>query len=144
MKTLYIFKSGFPAFFLPLAPEVAQDELERHGMIAGGGSMLAVVTLQVLLTFAVVAWLVRSFQQRKKDTEFLRMSCVSKKVFHQGRWMSVESYLADQHNIVVSHGMTPEESDAWLRESREWAEAEIANENEIEAETTGRLQPVLK
>ncbi len=135
---MYIFKTGFPAFFLPLAPEVVHDELQRHGLIAGSSGMLIVVALQFLLTLGIVLWLVRTVHRHKQNTAFLKMSCVSKKVFHQGKWMSVEKYLADHHNIVVSHGMTPEESDAWLREAREWADSQYPER------AAGKLEVALK
>jgi hypothetical protein len=54
------------------------------------------------------------------------MSCVSKKVFHNATWMSVEQYLADHHNVFVSHGMTPEEANDWMRESEAFLERERA------------------
>lgn len=137
MKTIYFFKSVLPALLLPLAPQVAQAELQRHGVVTGAGGILLVALLQILLTIGVAAWLLHS-QSRKGNQSFLRMSCVSKKVYHQGQWMTVEKYLAEHHNIVVSHGLTPEESDAWLREARDWAaRGAIGNQG-------GNLEPALK
>jgi hypothetical protein len=52
------------------------------------------------------------------------MSCVSKKVFFKGTWMTVEQYLAEQHNVVVSHGMTPEESKEWIADAEEYLRRE--------------------
>jgi hypothetical protein len=121
MKTFYLIKSFLPFLFLPIAPGLVQVELERQGLLVhGSNAAAATLILQVIFTLGVVAWLAYIVKRKKQATEFLRMSCVSKKVFHQGRWMSVEQYLADFHNITVSHGMTPEESDNWMRESEEW------------------------
>ncbi len=136
MKTFYILKI-LPALLLPLAPAVVQAELQRHGVAIGNNAFCLIIVLQILLTFGIVARLVRSLH-RKNDKAFLRMSCVSKKVCVQGQWMSVEKYLADHHNIVVSHGMTPEESDEWLRDARAWADREFS------ADSVGELEPALK
>lgn len=137
MKTIYLFKSVLPALLLPLAPQVAQTELQRHGFATSTEGGLMIAFMQILLTVAVASWLLRALP-RKNGRAFLRMSCVSKKVYHNGQWMTVEKYLAEHHNIVVSHGMTPEESDEWLRDSREWADRRMT-------ETAPRhLEPALK
>jgi hypothetical protein len=68
------------------------------------------------------------------------MSCVSKKVHFQGRWMTVESYLAEQHGIEVSHAMTPEESQAWLADAEEYLRQEIPS---LEADQTGALPEII-
>jgi hypothetical protein len=121
MKTFYLIKSFLPFVFLPIAPGVVQVELERQGILAhGGNAAVFTIVVQIVFTLGVIAWLARAVKSKNQVKEFLRMSCVSKKVFHQGQWMSVEQYLADYHNIVVSHGMTPEESNDWMRESEEW------------------------
>jgi len=99
---------------------MVQVELVRQGFISGSNTAFMTILLQVALAFAVMAWVAHKAHRRNVATAFLKMSCVSKKVFHDGQWMTVEKYLADHHNIVVSHGMTPEESEAWLRDSEEW------------------------
>ena len=50
--------------------------------------------------------------------------------------MTVERYLADRHNIVVSHGMTPEESMEWLKDAREWVRAQAASDKNQSYRTT--------
>ena len=124
MKTLYLIKSFLPFIFLPLAPGLAQVELERHGVLTYGNGAIFALAMQVVFTLGIITWLVRSANSKNKAKAFLRMSCISKKVFDHGEWVSVEKYLADNYNIVVSHGMTPEESKAWLRESEEWLRVE--------------------
>jgi len=123
MKTLYLIKSFAPFIFLPIAPGVVQVELERQGILTYGSSNLLTIAIQVAFTLLVIAWLAHRMNVNQK-TAFLKMSCVSKKVFHRGQWMSVEQYLADHHNVVVSHGMTPEEATVWMRESEEWLREE--------------------
>ena len=124
MKTFYLIKSFLPFIFLPLAPGLAQVELERHGVLTYGNGAIFALAMQVVFTLGIITWLVRSANKKNKAKAFLRMSCISKKVFHQGQWVSVEQYLADNYNVVVSHGMTPEESKAWVRESEEWLREE--------------------
>jgi hypothetical protein len=124
MKTFYLIKSFLPFVFLPIAPGVIQVELERRGLLTYGSSAFFTILMQVIFTLGIIVWLARVVNQKNKTKAFLRMSCVSKKVFYQGRWISVEQYLADYHNVVVSHGMTPEESTAWVHESEEWLRRE--------------------
>jgi hypothetical protein len=135
MKTFYLIKSFLPFIFLPIAPGVVQVELERQGLLTYGGSAFLTVLMQIIFTLGIIVWLARAVNRQNETKAFLKMSCVSKKVFYRGQWVSVEQYLADYHNIVVSHGMTPEESDAWVRESEEWLrtkqELEIFEETEI-------------
>jgi hypothetical protein len=122
MKTLYLIKSILPFIFLPVAPGMLQIELARQGFLAGDWAILAVI-VQGILTLGMVRWLGRHIYH-KREKAFLRMSCVSKKVFFQGRWMTVEQYLAEQHNVVVSHGMTPEESQQWVADAEEYLRRE--------------------
>ena len=126
MKTIYLLKSFVPFVFLPFAPGVVQMELERMGLLShGGSSAYFALLIQITFSAGIVWWLVRTVKQKNETTKaFLKMSCVSKKVFHNGAWMSVEQYLADHHNVVVSHGMTPEEATDWMRESEEYLERE--------------------
>jgi len=128
MKTFYFIKSFLPFIFVPIAPGVVQVELQRQGLLTYGSSALFAVVMQIFFTLGIIVWLARAVNRKNKMKAFLRMSCISKKVFHQGQWVSVEQYLADNHNIVVSHGLTPEESKAWLRESEEW----LREEKELE------------
>jgi hypothetical protein len=124
MKTIYLIKPFVPFLFLPFAPGVMQAELERLGLIPHGSAGSLTIFLQVVLLLGVVSWIARAVAKRKQQSQqakaFLTMSCVSKKVLHNGKWMSVEQYLADHHNVVVSHGMTPEEANNWMRESEEY------------------------
>jgi hypothetical protein len=141
MKTFYLLKSFFPFVFLPIAPGVVQVELERHGLLSYGAGAYLSISIQIAFTLAVIVWLVHSRQraQTKEQVKaFLKMSCVSKKVFHGGNWITVERYLAENHNITVSHGMTPEESTAWLRQSEEW----LRNESEIDFHATADVESV--
>jgi len=122
MKTIYLIKSFIPFLFLPLAPGVVQVELERYGLLTYSSSALLTILVQIAFALALIAWLAHTLNKKNETKAFLKMSCVSKKVFHNGEWMSVEQYLADHHNIVVSHGLTPEEANVWMRESEEWIE----------------------
>ena len=137
MKTIYLIKSFIPFLFLPLAPGVLQVELERYGLLTNG-SATVLIMLQIFFTLAVIGWLAHMLNKKSaaKDKAFLKMSCVSKKVFHNGIWMSVEQYLADHHNIQVSHGMTPEEADKWMRESEAWMGQETRVLETSEAEVS--------
>ena len=138
MKTFYIIKTIFPFLFLPIAPGVVQVELQRQGIIAAGGSAFAAVLMQIILTIAIIFWLAHLAHRKNETKSFLKMSCVSKKVFFQGQWMTVEKYLADYHNIMVSHGMTPEESIEWLNEAQAWVDSQV------DAQTEAELEPYLK
>ena len=124
VKTIYLIKSFLPFIFLPIAPSVVQVELERQGLLTYGTTPLFSVMLQVILTVGIIALLAFRAHRQSKEKAFLRMSCISKKVYHQNRWISVEQYLAESHNVVVSHGMTPEEMRAWLDESEEFLRKE--------------------
>lgn len=122
MKTFYLIKSLLPLIFLPVAPGMLQIELARQGLLTGSWAMVA-IGAQGAFTLGTLAWL-GFVIFRKQDKAFLRMSCVSKKVFFHGRWMSVEQYLAEYHNIVVSHGMTPEETQEWIADAEEYLRRE--------------------
>jgi hypothetical protein len=124
VKTLYLIKSFLPFIFLPIAPSVVQVELERQGLLSYATSPLFSILVQFVLTLGIITWLAVRAHRENKAKAFLRMSCVSKKVFHQERWITVEQYLAEHHNVVVSHGMTPEESKAWIDESEEYLRKE--------------------
>ncbi len=129
MKTIYLTKSFLPLIFLPFAPGMIQAELERHGLLNYGNGPLFAFLVQIAFTLGIVIWISRIINRKSQTTKaFLKMSCISKKVFYSGRWMSVEQYLAENHNVVVSHGMTPEEATSWIRESEEWLREEKALE----------------
>ena len=128
MKTFYLFKSFLPIICLPIAPGVLQVELQRQGLLSGNTSVLIAILLQILFTLVIILWVTRAIKHEHDEKAYLKMSCVSKKVYHEGEWMTVERYLADRHNIVVSHGMTPEESTEWLRDAREWVRCQAASE----------------
>lgn len=131
MKTYYFIKSILPYFFLPLAPGMVQVELARQGLITNGPTGLLAFFMQVFFTLGIIVFLGRAIHRKNETKAFLRMSCVSKKVFLKGKWVSVEQYLAEHHNVVVSHGMTPEEMEEWLRESEQYLrEVDIPLESE--------------
>lgn len=122
MKTLYLLKSLLPFIFLPVAPGVLQIELARQGFLTGSCAGY-VIAAQGIFTLGTIAWLgLIIIRQRQKA--FVRMSCVSKKVYFQGQWMTVEQYLAEHHNVHVSHGMTPEESQAWIADAEDYLRRE--------------------
>jgi hypothetical protein len=123
MKTFYLIKSLLPFIFLPVMPGVLQVELLRQGVLHGSGAV-SVIVMQGIFTLGIIGWLARAIH-RKQAKAFLRMSCVSKKVFINDKWMSVEQYLAENHNIVVSHGMTPEESKAWVADAEDYVRREV-------------------
>ena len=126
MKTFYLIKSFLPFVCLPIAPGVLQVELQRQGLLTGSGSVMLAVVVQIIFTIGIIVWLTRTIGRENEEKAYLKMSCVSKKVYHEGEWMTVERYLADRHNIVVSHGMTPEESNEWLEDAREWVRGQAA------------------
>jgi hypothetical protein len=117
MKTFYFLKSTFPYLLLPVAPGAVQFELARLGLFANGAAGLVLFAFQVAFTLVFAIYLGRLIHRRCEEKSFVRMSSVSKKVFHRGCWMPVEQYLDEHHNVVVSHALTPEESEAWVRES---------------------------
>ena len=122
MKTYYVLKTLLPLIFLPIAPGVLQFELARQGLLTGPWAPY-VIAAQGIVTLVTIAWLAYAARARGRK-EFLRMSCVSKRVFFRERWMTVEQYLADNHNVVVSHGMTPEESQAWVADAEDYLRRE--------------------
>ena len=134
---LYLLKSILPFLFLPVAPGVLQIELARQGLMTGNWAV-SIIAAQGIFTLGIIAWLGLVIT-RKRQGAFLRMSCISKKVHFQGRWMSVESYLAENHNIQVSHAMTPEESRAWLADADDYLRQEIPS---IDADQTAALPEV--
>ena len=74
---------------------------------------------QFLIGVGMLFWVARNLDRVEALKKVIKMSCVSKKVCHDGKWMTVEEYLMNHHNVVVSHGMTPEEAETWVRESLE-------------------------
>jgi hypothetical protein len=122
MKTYYLVKTLLPLIFLPIAPGVLQFELARQGLLTGVWAAY-LIAAQGLVTLVTIVLLGRAAWGRGRK-EFLRMSCVSKKVFFGDRWMTVEQYLAENHNVVVSHGMTPEESKAWVADAEDYLRRE--------------------
>ena len=122
MKTLYLLKTLLPFIFLPIAPGFLQIELARQGYLAGHWAAY-VIAAQGIFTLGTIVWLGLVIT-RQREKAFLRMSCVSKQVYFQGRWMTVEQYLAEHHNIHVSHGMTPEESQAWVADAEKYIREE--------------------
>jgi len=138
MKILYFTKTLLPLVFLPVAPGVLQLELAHQGLMTGYWADLIIVA-QGFFTLGIIAWIGLSIT-RQRQKPFLRMSCVSKKVYHQNRWMTVESYLAEQHGIEVSHAMTPEESKAWLADADQYLRQELPP---LQADQTGPLPDMM-
>lgn len=44
----------------------------------------------------------------RKDDDILTMCAWSKRILHQGRWLTIEEYLRDVHGLTVSHGLAPD------------------------------------
>lgn len=126
MKTLYLIKSILPFIFLPIAPGMLQIELARQGVLTGYWAF-GIIAAQGIFTLGTIGWLGLMIARRERKA-FLRMSCVSKKVFFQGRWMTVEQYLAEHHNVVVSHGMTPEETREWVADAEQYLREQIPHD----------------
>ncbi len=136
MKTLYLIKSILPFIFLPVAPGVLQIELARQGLLTGSWAV-CVIAAQGIFTLGIIAWLGLAITRQRRKA-FMRMSCVSKKVYFQGRWMTVEQYLAEHHNVHVSHAMTPEESQAWMADAEDYLRENFV----AEGDQTGALPEV--
>ncbi len=136
MKTIYLLKTLLPLILLPIAPGVLQLELARQGFLTGNWAGY-IIAAQGIFTLGTIAW-VGLVITRQRQRAFVRMSCVSKKVFFQSRWMTVEQYLAEQHNVQVSHGMTPEESEAWMAD----AESYLREHHLADADQTGPLPEI--
>ncbi len=119
MKTFYLIKPFAPFLFLPVAPGLLEAELERHGTLGLIGSFLVPVLVQLVLTVILLLILNRTQLGKAKSKTILRMSCVSKKVFYKDKWHSIEEYLLLTQGVLISHGMTPEESATWVREALE-------------------------
>ncbi len=122
MRMYYLIKTILPLTFLPIAPGVLQIELARLGLLTGGWAVFS-IGAQGLLTLGTIIWL-GFVIFRRREKAFLRMSCVSKKVYFLGGWITVEQYLAEHHNVVVSHGMTPEELKEWVSDAEEYVRRE--------------------
>jgi hypothetical protein len=121
-----------PLFILiPLLLGFLRIEAERNGWISHeiGTSLMALA--QVLIGAGMLFWLVVTIDRAQAMEKFITMSCVSKKIFHEGQWISVEEFLYKQFNIRISHGMTPQEAKTWLDDGM----AEIEREKKIKAET---------
>jgi hypothetical protein len=146
MKTFYLIKSLSPFLFLLTAPRVLEAEMARQSFFANGPSVVFNLVVQILFAIALFIWFSRVVKQKKESAAFLKMSCVSKKVFHDDRWITVEQYLSDHHNIVVSHGMTPEECADWKRQALDEMNRNFARHQatmETERSTALMRRPVL-
>jgi len=117
MKMFYLTKSLSAFLVLLTGPRVLEIELARHRLFGLNATSFFNFLVQVLFAVALFVWVTRAVNRKKKSSAFLTMSCVSKKVLHRDRWIPVEQYLCDQHNILVSHGMTPEECADWKRQA---------------------------
>ena len=117
MKMFYVMKSLSPFLFLMTAPRVVDVEMGQHSFFSSGDGALVSLLVQTAFAAALFGWIAALIKQKKESAEFLTMSCVSKKVFHRQKWISVEQYLSENHNITVSHGLTPEECADWKRQA---------------------------
>jgi hypothetical protein len=110
-----------PIFILvPLLLGLVRIEAERAGWFTHeiGTSLMALA--QVFIGVGMLFWLVYTIDRAQVLEKFVTMSCVSKRILEDGEWIGIEQFLFDHYNIRISHGMTPEEAEAWLNEAREF------------------------
>jgi hypothetical protein len=107
-----------PFFVLvPLALGFLRIEAEQAGWISHEVGTALMALAQVLIGVGMLFWVIRMIDRTKTLEQFITMSCVSKRVLHDGKWIAIEQYLHDQFHIQTSHGMTPEEAETWLNEA---------------------------
>jgi len=113
-------RSLLPVFILmPLLFGLLRTEGERRGWVSHETGIALMAMGQFFLGVGMLFWVARNLDRVEALKKIIKMTCVSKKVFHQGEWVTVEEYLREHHNIEVSHGMTPDEAETWLREAME-------------------------
>lgn len=87
-----------------------QAELEatnrRHMKFLRGltGGALVVAVAAVVIVFWLVRWI------KRLQEGLVTMCAWTRKVRHDGRWISVEDYLAQRFGIMVSHGICEEKA----------------------------------
>ncbi len=77
------------------------------------------VILVLVLILANILGGIALFRRYREVEPFVVISAYSKRVQHDGRWISIEEYLAKELGIRVSHGITPEEKERALEQFRE-------------------------
>src|SRR5207302_9591480 len=90
-------------------------------------------TLVIVFVLAVVWGLTRKLVQRLHFLgKFLKLCAWCRKVGHQGKWMKLEDYYAEDFHIPTTHGMCPEcrrmmeeETAEFVREQRGAATKEL-------------------
>jgi hypothetical protein len=105
--------------FMPLFLGSLRAECEQQGWISHETGVALMALAQFFVGVGMLFLVAHNLDRVDALKKVVKMSCVSKKVFDQGNWVPVEKYLLDHFNIEVSHGMTPEECEAWLREGEE-------------------------
>jgi hypothetical protein len=106
--------------FVPMGLGFLRIEAERAGWINHeiGTSLMAL--FQVFIGVGMLFWLVYTIDRAKTLEKFVTMSCVSKRILHDGEWIAIEQYLYDQYHIQISHGMTPKEAEDWLSDAQDY------------------------
>jgi hypothetical protein len=116
----YIVQWLFPVFIvMPLLFGLLRAEGERRGWISHETGIAFMALGQFFIGTGMLFWVALNLNRVEALKKIIKMSCVSKKILDEGNWVTVEKYLSDHHNIEVSHGMTPEEAETWLREAKE-------------------------
>ncbi len=116
----YLVRWLLPVFLLlPFLFGLLRAEGERRGWISHESGIAFMALGQFFIGAVMLFWVARNLDRVDVLKKVIRMSCVSKKIFDQGDWVSVEKYLMSHYNIEVTHGMTPEEAETWLREASE-------------------------
>lgn len=116
-----IARTLLPLFILiPMGLGLLRIEAERAGWITHetGTSLMALA--QVLIGVSMLFWVAHMIDRAATLEKIVTMSCVSKRVLRDGEWIAIEKYLHEQHHIQVSHGMTPDEAEAWLNDAKDY------------------------
>src|SRR5256885_6448816 len=92
------------------------DEFEGSAQVLFGGAQhtrdwrdSALQTLVIVYIWAIVWGLTRKLIERVHDLgTFLKLCAWCRKVGHNGKWMKLENYFAEDFQIPTTHGMCPE------------------------------------
>jgi hypothetical protein len=125
-----IFKASGPSGFLvrwlcpifivvPLFLGLLRGECERLGWISHETGIALMAYVQFLIGMAMLIWVARTLSHVEALKRQVKISCFSKLILDKGSWVTVEKYLSDNYNVEISHGMTPDEADIWLRQGTE-------------------------
>jgi two-component system cell cycle sensor histidine kinase/response regulator CckA len=128
-----------PLFLMvPLGLGLLRIEAERSGWVTHeiGTSLMALA--QVLIGVGMLFWLVYTIDRAAMLEKFVTMSCVSKRVLHDGEWIALEKFLYDQYHIQISHGMTPQEAQVWLDEAKEHLAQQKSGDRRVLTASNGR------